>query len=89
MKPQLSHVGIYISDTEKMIAFYEEVIGLTVTDRGISSSSKLPIIFMSATPDQHHQFVMVQGRAKDAPAPSTNCRSRWEVWLNCAGWPPK
>ena len=43
MKPQLSHVGIYISDTEKMIAFYEEVSGLTVTDRGSCSSSKLPI----------------------------------------------
>lgn len=68
MKPQLSHVGIYIIDTETMIAFYQEVLGLTVTDRGISSSSKLPITFMSSTPDQHHQFVMVQGRAKDAPS---------------------
>ena len=68
MKPQLSHVGIYIIDTEMMIAFYEAVLGLTVTDRGISSSSKLPITFMSSAPDQHHQFVMVQGRAKDAPS---------------------
>ena len=68
MKPQLSHVGVYVTDIEKMIAFYQEVLGLTVTDRGISSSSKLPITFMSSTPDQHHQFVLVQGRAKDAPS---------------------
>ncbi len=68
MKPQLSHVGIYVTDSEKMIAFYQEVLGLTVTDRGLSSSSKLPITFMSSTPEQHHQFVLVQGRAKDAPS---------------------
>lgn len=68
MKPQLSHVGIYITDSDTMIRFYEEVLGLTVTDRGLSTSSKQPITFMSSTPDQHHQFVMVQGRAKDAPS---------------------
>jgi catechol 2,3-dioxygenase len=68
MKPQLSHVGIYVTDTEAMIRFYQEILGLTVTDRGISSSAKLPITFMSSTPDQHHQFVLVQGRAKDAPS---------------------
>ncbi len=68
MKPQLSHVGIYVSDAEPMIRFYEEVLELTVTDRGLSSSTKQPIIFMSSTPDQHHQFVLVQGRAKDAPS---------------------
>ena len=68
MKPQLSHVGIYVHDSETMIRFYEEVLGLTVTDRGLSSSSKQPITFMSSTPDQHHQFVMVQGRTKDAPS---------------------
>ena len=68
MKPQLSHVGIYVTDTETMIGFYEAVLGLTVTDRGLSSSARQPIIFMSATPDQHHQFVLVQGRAKDAPS---------------------
>ena len=48
MKPQLSHVGIYIIDTEKMIAFYQEVLELTVTDRGISSSSKLSYSASSA-----------------------------------------
>lgn len=68
MKPQLSHVGIYVRDSDSMIRFYEEVLDLTVTDRGISSSSKMPITFMSSTPTQHHQFVLVQGRASDAPS---------------------
>ena len=66
MKPQLAHVGIYATDTETLIRFYEEVVGLTVTDRGISSSTKVPIIFMSSNPTQHHQFVIVQGRDKAA-----------------------
>ena len=47
MKPQLSHVGIYCHDCEAMIRFYEEVLGLTVTDRGLSTSAKQPIIFHS------------------------------------------
>ena len=68
MKPQLAHVGIYVSDAETMIRFYEEVLGLTVTDRGISSSTKQPIIFMSSNPTQHHQFVIVQGRDKNSPS---------------------
>ena len=68
MKPQLRHVGIYVHDSDSMIRFYEEVLGLTVTDRGMSSSTKAPITFMSSTPDQHHQFVLVHGRAKDAPS---------------------
>jgi catechol 2,3-dioxygenase len=68
MKPQLSHVGIYCVDSDTMIRFYEEALGLAVTDRGISSSAKQPITFMSANPTQHHQFVLVQGRAKDAPS---------------------
>lgn len=66
MKPQLAHVGVYVSDPEPMIRFYQDVVGLTVTDRGISSSGKVPIIFMSSSPTQHHQFVLVQGRPKDA-----------------------
>lgn len=68
MKPQLSHVGIYCHDCEAMIRFYEEVLGLTVTDRGLSTSAKQPIIFMSSNATQHHQFVLVQGRAKDVPS---------------------
>lgn len=68
MKPQLSHVGIYVRDSDTMIRFYEEMLGLTVTDRGLSSSSKLPITFMSSNPTQHHQFVLVQRRTVEAPS---------------------
>ncbi len=68
MKPQLSHVGIYVNDSDRMIRFYEDVLELTVTDRGLSSSAKQPITFMSSHPGQHHQLVLVQGRARDVPS---------------------
>lgn len=64
MKPQLAHVGIYVSDPEPLIDFYTDVLGLTVTDRGLTSSTKVPIVFMSSNHTQHHQFVLVQGRDK-------------------------
>jgi catechol 2,3-dioxygenase len=66
LKPQLSHLGIYVTDIERMIQFYREVMELEVTDRGLSSSSRQPIVFMSAHPEQHHQFVLVHGRPADA-----------------------
>ena len=68
MKPQLSHVGVYVADAEKMIDFYQEVLGLAVTDRGLSTSTKMPIIFMRSNSEQHHQFVLALGRAMDAPS---------------------
>ncbi len=68
MKPQLSHVGIYVYDSDTLIRFYEEVLELTVTDRGLSSSAKQPITFMSSHPEQHHQLVLVHGRAREVPS---------------------
>ena len=66
MKPQLSHVGIYVRDSDTMIRFYEEMLGLTVTDRGRATSNGMPITFMSSNPTQHHQFVLVEGRKGDS-----------------------
>ena len=34
IKPQLTHVGIYVRDMDKMRRFYTEVFGLTLTDAG-------------------------------------------------------
>jgi len=72
MQPQLGHVGIYAFDLEAMEQFYREVLGLNVTDRGISRSAQAPIVFMSANPTQHHQFVLVGGRAPEAKASTIN-----------------
>ena len=66
--PQLAHVVIYVRDIEAMTRFYTRVFGLHLTDKGIGRNFKVPLHFLSGTPDQHHQLVLAGGRAADAPS---------------------
>ncbi|MDP6829851.1 MAG: VOC family protein [Alphaproteobacteria bacterium] len=66
IKPQLTHVGIYVNDLANMKRFYTEVFGLTVTDQGGPPDFHLDMVFMSADPGEHHQFVMVADTEKSA-----------------------
>ena len=68
IKPQLTHVGIYVKDMDKMLAFYSQVFGLTVTDAGRPPDFHLDIAFLSANPGEHHQVVLVGGREEGANA---------------------
>ena len=68
IKPQLTHVGIYVSDLDKMRRFYEQIFGLTVTDEGGPPDFHLNMVFMSADPGEHHQFVMVGADPEQAAA---------------------
>jgi len=58
---RIGHVGLFVRDMERMIAFYRDVLGFVVTDRGER------ITFLSRDPSQHHQVVFAPGRAADAP----------------------
>src|SRR5258708_37286951 len=56
---RLGHVGIHAYDIAKERAFYEEVLGLQVTDE----DPKLGMVFMSARPEEeHHEFLICGGR---------------------------
>jgi len=68
IRPQLTHVGIYVKDMEIMQTFYAEVFGLAVTDQGTRPDFHLDITFLSASPGEHHQLVLVGGREDDANA---------------------
>jgi catechol 2,3-dioxygenase len=59
---QLTLIGIFVSDIEKMAAFYQAVFGLLITDRG-SNYQGHPVVFLSRNPAEHHQLVLAQGRA--------------------------
>jgi catechol 2,3-dioxygenase-like lactoylglutathione lyase family enzyme len=51
----LGHFGIYASDMAKMVDFYTNVLGMTLTDRGGDR-----IVFLSARPQsEHHEFALV------------------------------
>ncbi len=65
-RPTPSHFGIFVTDVERMVSFYKTVFGLTETDRGVGRTFKAPLVFLSASVDQHHQLVIAGGRPPEA-----------------------
>ena len=65
-KPRIGHVAIFVRDIEKMRAFYTDVLGFTVTDEGPHPVASSLMVFMSSNPQEHHEFVLVEGRPQDA-----------------------
>ena len=57
---RLTHAGLYVNDLDTMVAFYGELLGLVVTDRGELFGRELA--FLSRDPEEHHQLVLVTGR---------------------------
>lgn len=60
---ELSHIGIFATDVDKMQRFYTRVLGMTVTDEGDLNGGKL--VFLSRDARDHHQVVIVEGRQPD------------------------
>jgi catechol-2,3-dioxygenase len=62
MRPalRLRHMGMYVWDIERMAAFYQEVLGFLVTDKGFVRGHD--VTFFSRDPKSHHQLVMESGR---------------------------
>lgn len=66
--PQLAHVGIYTQDIDAMTRFYTRVFGLHLTDKGVGRNFKVPLHFLSGSPEQHHQLALAGGRAAGTPS---------------------
>ncbi len=64
VRGRLAHVGIFVRDGKRMMKFYRDVLGLTVTDEGTTQAGQ-SLTFMSADPSEHHQVVLVTGRPED------------------------
>ncbi len=60
----MSHIGLHVVDIEAMAAFYTDVLGFRVTDRGPFRDSEL--LFLSRNETDHHQIVLVPGRPEGA-----------------------
>ncbi len=58
---QFSHFGIFVFDLPKMEAFYTDVLGFIVSDRGIVRETQ-NIVFLTRNPLEHHQIVLCEGR---------------------------
>jgi catechol 2,3-dioxygenase len=71
--PQLAfnHVGICVENLPRMEEFYTNVLGFTVTDRGIGARG-MELTFLSRSSDIHHQIVLTTGRPPNLPPNTIN-----------------
>lgn len=64
---QLTHLGLQVRDLDAMVAFYGDLLGLVVTDTGPLRDGR--ITFLSRSPAEHHQLVLVSGRGAGEASP--------------------
>lgn len=65
-----SHMGLSVKNVAPMERFYTQVLGFTVTDRG--SAGGMELVFLSRSPEDHHQIVLASGRPPELPANTAN-----------------
>lgn len=65
-KWELSHIGLFVTDMDKMREFYTRLLGFRVMDAGEMRGTRLT--FFSKDPKDHHQIVMVTGRKPGTPS---------------------
>jgi len=55
----LGHVGIYVRDLERMVAFYRDVMGMQITKQNWRAGA----VFLSADPESvDHEIALMRGR---------------------------
>jgi catechol 2,3-dioxygenase len=67
---RFTHMGLVVSDIEVMTRFYVDILGFTVTDRGVFGA--MDVVFMSRDPEEHHQIVLATGRPATLPRNTIN-----------------
>jgi len=58
----LGHATLAVQDLDKMVAFYCDVLGFHVTNRG-TAGEDTELAFISQDPTAHHQVVLITGMA--------------------------
>ncbi|MEZ5599043.1 MAG: VOC family protein [Pseudomonadales bacterium] len=65
-KLTLSHATMSVNEFETTLAFYRDVLGFHVTNRGeVPGGTKMA--FISQDPDNHHQIAMVEAHRDGSP----------------------
>jgi catechol 2,3-dioxygenase-like lactoylglutathione lyase family enzyme len=64
MSLSFSHVGLFVTDLDKMVDFYTKHLGLVISDRE-KREDGTEIAFMTGDPREHHQVVFASGRPAD------------------------
>lgn len=60
-----SHFGFFVNDIRRMAAFYKDALRFTQTDSGQLGETE--IVFLSRSPEDHHQIVLMSGRPDSLP----------------------
>lgn len=65
-KWELSHIGLWVTDMDRMRDFYTRLLGFKVMDAGEigEGPERWRLTFLSKDPKDHHQIVLVTGREK-------------------------
>jgi len=61
-----SHVGLFVNDLDRMVAFYTDLLGFVVSDRDIADNGA-EFAFLTGDPREHHQLVLATGRPATVP----------------------
>jgi len=70
LRLEVAHSVLYVHDPDRMIAFYRDVLGFEVTDRGPLGPNE--IIFLSQASNHHHQVAFITGRGEPDPSNNTH-----------------
>lgn len=65
-----SHMGITVTDMLVMETFYQKALGFIVTDRGHEGG--MDLVFLSRSPNDHHQIILSTGRPVGMPQNTIN-----------------
>jgi catechol 2,3-dioxygenase len=66
VKVALAHLGISVFDFDRMLSFYTETLGMVVSDTDhLPFGNRGRIAFLTTNPEDHHQLVIVEGRAEE------------------------
>ena len=64
---RLAHATLAVRDLDRMVAFYGDVLGFLVTNRGEPVPGMGEMVFMSQTAAEHHQIVLVHTPDANTP----------------------
>jgi catechol 2,3-dioxygenase len=67
-----SHAVMYVHSEQVMLDFYTRVLGFEITDRGPLGDNGPDIIFLSQSPNEHHQLAMLPVRQGTYASNSVN-----------------
>ena len=70
LRLEVAHTVVHVHDVDKMIAFYRDVLGFEVADRGPIGPNE--IVFLSQIANHHHQVAFITGRPATDKSNSVN-----------------